>query len=136
MLTGQRLNSQRLKSQELPDYEPSEEMADDEDAPQGRRLSMGARLPEMPMQRSASLASRANSVDSLPYHMSTKSARRCCPACLSIADLAFSVASCMILYHVKMRKAVGSVAAAKMCLLCSVRMEHAHQVCLRVQGII
>lgn len=87
MLAGQRLNSQRLKSQELPEYEPSEEMAEDEETPRGRRPAGAARLPDMPMQRSASLASRAHSADSLPYHMATKSARRYCPACLLFADV-------------------------------------------------
>ena len=33
MLAGQRLNSTRLKSQELPEYEPSEEQAEDDEAP-------------------------------------------------------------------------------------------------------
>ena len=90
MLAGQRLNSQRLKSQELPDHEPSEEMADDEEAPGGRRPAGAARLPDMPMQRSASLASRAHSAESLPYHMGTKSARRYCPACFLFADVHMS----------------------------------------------
>lgn len=111
MLAGQRLNSQRLKSQELPEYEPSEETADDEEAPQGRRPAGVARLPDMPMQRSASLASRAHSADSLPHHMGTKSARRYCSACFLFADVHMLsvLPSCL---YLNLWDAVGSVAAA------------------------
>ena len=87
MLAGQRLNSTRLKSQELPEYEPSEELADDDEAPQGRRPVAAARLPDMPAQRAGSTASRrsmsfdmgqaSNGLGSLgPGQLGIKSGRR------------------------------------------------------------
>ena len=81
MLAGQRLNSTRLKSQELQEYEPSEELADDDEAPQGRRPAAAARLPDMPFQRTGSTASRrSQSFDlgqrKMSGQLGTKMARR------------------------------------------------------------
>ena len=88
MLAGQRLNSTRLKSQELQEYEPSEELADDDEAPQGRRPAAAARLPDMPFQRTGSTASRSQSFDMGQRKMSgqlgTKMARR---SALEVATL-------------------------------------------------
>ena len=80
MLAGQRLNSTRLKSQELKEFEPSEELADDDEAPQGRRPAAAARLPDMPFQRTGSTASRSQSFDlgqrKMSGQLGTKMARR------------------------------------------------------------
>ena len=54
MLAGQRLNSNRLRSQELQEYEPSEEMADDDEAPHSHRPAAPAHLPDMPAPRARS----------------------------------------------------------------------------------
>ena len=54
MLAGQRLNSTRLRSQELQDYEPSEELADDDEAPHSHRPAAAAHLPDMPAPRTRS----------------------------------------------------------------------------------
>ncbi len=83
MLSGQRLNSNRLKSQELPEFEPAEELAEDEEAPKGRRPAAAAQLPDMPAQRTGSTASRAMSFDMgqrrASAQLSTKSTRRSGP---------------------------------------------------------
>lgn len=80
MLAGQRLNSNRLRSQELQEYEPSEQLADDDEAPQGRRPAAAARLPDMPAQRAGSTASRSQSFDlgqrKMSGQLGTKTARR------------------------------------------------------------
>lgn len=101
MLAGQRLNSTRLKSQELPEFEPSEELAEDNEPPQGRRTAAAARLPDMPAQRAGSTASRAYSTDLMQRKMSgqlsSKSARRSAFAhCLAFNHLCWTGSACRV----------------------------------------